>query len=54
MSEDPIKKFNERINKLFSGWSPFGDDWDDLWKDINENFSFEMPKETEGKSLKYT
>lgn len=52
MSEEPIKRFNERINKLFSGWSPFGDDWDDLWKDINENFSFEMPKETEGKSYR--
>ncbi|MBD3350733.1 MAG: Hsp20 family protein [Candidatus Lokiarchaeota archaeon] len=52
MIDDIFDKFENRINKAFGDWSPFGKDFDKWFTDFDENFKVEVPKDAETKSYK--
>ncbi|TFG14681.1 MAG: Hsp20/alpha crystallin family protein [Promethearchaeota archaeon] len=55
--EDIFDYMNKRFKKMFKEWSVFGDDFDDMFKDIDETFEIRSPKtkfHEDGKSKSYS
>ncbi len=56
--EDIFDYMNKRFKKMFKDWSLFGEDFDDMFKNLDETFEIRSPKtrfkNKEGKSKSYS
>lgn len=55
--EDIFDYMNKRFKKMFKEWSLFGEDFDDMFKDMDETFEIRSPKtkfRDDGKSKSYS
>ncbi len=58
MPDDIFDYMNKRFKKMFKEWSLFGEEFDDMFKDVDETFEIRSPKtrfsDTDGKSKSYS
>lgn len=47
--EDIFDYMNKRFKKMFKEWSLFGEEFDDMFKDMDETLEIRSPKSREGK-----